>query len=222
MKVILALSILTYLSVFCLTASAQNMSHDNGITLSATAGTAFNDPASWFFYNRRTNDNDVVFTPGFSGTLAIGYGPFFSIKGLTVSCSFEAGFNNVRTSHTDVYVGTAQVELKRFPLLVWCKLTTQAPLSPFIRIGIGAMRVNFVERYSAASYENTQLDYWAFSLGAGAGIEYTTSDVLVLSLFVDSISGEGTHSERKSSGNVVGLFQRTIVIPFGLRVTLKL
>ena len=199
-------------------ARAQTVAPDQRFGITFSAGTVFNDPSSWSFIYGPSN---VLVRPGFSGGIGLEFGPV-QVSGTTeLRFSSDVCYSQTQTGVQDIADGTYLARWKRIPIMAWTKLTTRTTLSPYVRVGLGGMKVNFEEIISSNPIWSTSLNYWAFAWGMGAGLDWTLSDMFQMSISVDVIGAEGTQTILLN-GYERGLFIRTVEIPVGIRSTVSI
>lgn len=153
-----------YLKIFLLfcfigVAYSQNGNTSKSFYLTFSAGTALNNPVSYYFF-RETDDR--LINPGFYTSIAVGYGAFDLIELTQLFLSFSIGYTKVSTSEfqLEYFPSKAKLIIETFPMLFWSRLQTNSKLSPFIEIGIGFSKLNFIERYSDR-LNGASFSYWA-------------------------------------------------------------
>jgi hypothetical protein len=172
--------------------------------LSVSGGTCINNPVSHYFYGET---EDEIINPGWYVNLGLGYGPFKILDLTEFRLSITAGYTKVSTSvielkHTP---SDAQLIIETFPILIWGKLQTNTKLSPFIEVGLGASRLNFIERYSYYRLNGTSFNYWSLAYGFGAGLSYKLSVDFELVLAVDNLTNEKEHIEENDRYHEAGI-----------------
>jgi opacity protein-like surface antigen len=173
------------------------------VTFSASGGVGIVSDI-WHF----TVVKDVRVSPPRALGLGVGYGPFrcaydtrlfFSLEGL----SFTVGTREAELK--DYPFGTAKLRVNSAGGLVYASLSAPNRLSPFVRLGLGAARVDFEETYSSPRLKDVLMDYWAFTYGLGAGIRYAISPRLGISAFYEGIYIPGERRGRRSDGVPTGI-----------------
>jgi opacity protein-like surface antigen len=208
-------SILFLLTVWATFGRAQSEDR-RGLNLAFSIGTAFNDPGTWSFYG---GPNHVIVRPGISGNIGIEYGPFSVTSASQLYLCMDVGFTQTKTAEVEFQRnGTEQAKWTAVPILAWVRLTTNSSLSPYVQLGVGLINFRFVESHSIFSdYLDTDLQYWAFGWGGGAGVEWRMSDKIRLSLFVTHLSAEGTRTQPRWDGSLNGIYLRHVITPVGIR-----
>ena len=131
----------------------QGEDKNKNFSLNISGGISINNPVTYYFY-RETEDE--LIDPGFYLNFGVGYGPFKIIDITELYLSVTAGYTKVSTSVIELenYPSDAQLTIETFPIFVWGKLQTDTKLSPFIELGIGTSRLNFIESYSVRTKWN--------------------------------------------------------------------
>jgi opacity protein-like surface antigen len=104
--------------------------------------------------------------------LGVGYGPFRFVYDTRFFLSVEGQSFAVGTSEAELRrypYGTARLRIESAAGLVYASLSAPSRLSPFVRLGLGAARVEFEETYSSTELRDILIDYWALAYGLGAG-----------------------------------------------------
>jgi hypothetical protein len=198
----------------------QGENNSKFFSLSISGGTCMNNPGSYYFY-RETEDE--IINPGLYVNLGIGYGPFRILDLTEFFLSLSAGYTKVSTSviELEYYPSNAQLIIETFPILIWGKLQTKTKLSPFIELGIGTSRLNFIESYSYR-LNGTSFNYWSFAYGFGAGLNYKISTDVDLALAVDNLTNEKEHIEINDRDHKSGINLRNSVYVYYLKVNVNL
>jgi len=174
------------------------------VTFSAWGGAGIVSSV-WHFYVVK----DVSVSAPRAFGMAVGYGPFgcaydtrlfFSLEGL----SFTVGTREAELK--DYPFGTAKLRIDTDLGLVYASLSTPNRLSPFVRLGLGAARVDFKETYSSPRLRDVVIDYWALAYAFGAGIRYTISPGVGISACYDGVYIPGDRRGRRSDGIPTGIF----------------
>jgi len=141
--------------------------------------------------------------------MGVGYGPFPCAYDTRLSFSLEGLWFTVGTREAelkDYPFGTAKLRIDSELGLAYASLSAPNRLSPFVRLGLGAARVDFAETYSSHRLRDVLIDYWAFAYGFGAGIHYTVSPRVGISACYDGIYIPGDKRGRRSDGIPTGIF----------------
>lgn len=191
-----------------------------GINLSAGLGgpTTGNHHFEYGLTNVKTR-------PRFSYSGGITYGPLEFISTSNVIISIEIATVEGGTPEKSIEKmqdGSAEFIIRVIPIMIWTTLITNDRLSPFIRFGLGASKVQFSELYEPSSLEDTEFEYQAFSWGAGAGLCYAFSPKASASLFADLYVTNGEHLEERKGGRVTGVFVRSSQGMLGIRLAYSL
>ena len=192
--------------------SAQSHEREGRFFLSASGGIAVNQPADYVLYWGPR----VLVNLGFSASVSAGYGPVWQVSGTEVHVLVDFAVSQTQTSDVQVSDSRAYAKWTRVPIIAWARITTNNVVSPFVEVGLGAMKVSFQETYDP-SFDNLKLDYWAFAWGAGAGIRWASSNSIRWSLFLDVSSGEGTRTTLRRNGRPGGLYLRSMITAIGIR-----
>lgn len=198
----------------------QSENKSKYFSLSLSGGTCINGPISYYFYGET---EDEFINPGLYVNFGVGYGPFRILDLTEFSLAVTAGYTKVSTSVIELehYPSDAQLIIETFPILIWGRLQTDTKLSPFIELGIGASRLNFIERYSYG-LNGTSFNYWAFAYASGAGLKYIISEDFEIALAVSSITNEKEHIEMNDRDHNAGINVRNVVYVYYLRVDYNL
>ena len=198
----------------------QSENKSKYFSLSLSGGTCTNNPISYYFYGET---EDEFINPGLYVNFGVGYGPFRILDLTEFSMAVTVGYTKVSTSVIELehYPSDAQLIIETFPVLIWGRLQTDTKLSPFIELGIGASRLNFLEMYSYG-LNGTSFNYWAFAYASGAGLKYIISEDFEIALAVSGITNEKEHIEMNDRYHNAGINVRNVVYAFYLRVDYNL
>ena len=199
----------------------QSESKNKFLLLSIAGGTCVNAIANTYFYDQ---SNDEIINPGLYFNFGVGYGPFDLVELTELYLSLTAGYTKVSTSKVQLerLPSEAQLIIETFPILFWVKFQTDTKLSPFIELGIGASRLNYIERYSWYRINTTSFNYWAFAYGLGAGLNYKISPVVEIALAADNLTNEKEHIEINNRDKKSGIKIRNSVYVYHLKVNINL
>lgn len=199
----------------------QSESKTKLLLLSIAGGTSVNSIANTYFYDQ---SNDEIINPGLYFNFGVGYGPFELVELAELYLSITAGYTKVSTSKVQLerIPSEAQLIIETFPILFWVKFQTDTKLSPFIELGIGASRLNYIERYSWNRINTTSFNYWAFAYGLGAGLKYKISPIVEVALAADNLTNEKEHIEINNRDNMTGIRIRNSVYVYYLMVIYNL
>jgi len=208
------------LITFIGTVHPQNENNKQSFSVIISGGTSLNNPITYFFYSE---SKDKLINPGLCGSVGIEYGPFEIVDITQLFFSMSAGYTKVSTSEYQLenFPSNAQLIIETFPVLFWGKLQTDTELSPFIEIGIGISKLNFIERYSNR-LNGTSLNYWSLGYAFGAGLNYKISPKYEVSLVTHSLTNEKNKMVENDRGHLSGINVRNTVLAFSLRVNIKL
>jgi len=216
------MKVTTFLLVIFFTTliNPQSENRSKYFSLSLSGGTCLNNPVNYYFYGET---EDEIINPGLQVNLGVGYGPFGILDLTEFSMALTAGYTKVSTSVIELehYPSDAQLIIETFPILIWGRLQTDTKLSPFIELGVGASRLNFIERYSYG-LKGTSFNYWAFAYASGAGLKYKISAEVEIALAVCSITNEKEHLEMNDRDRYAGIKIRNVVYVYYLRVDYNL
>jgi opacity protein-like surface antigen len=151
-------------------------------------GTAFSPYTSWYFTDLCCTAYKVNL--GYSVGVGFESPDLLDLYNARLSSEIGITYGHASTGEISKYSEKAKFTLTSLPVMVWAKLKTTGTIVPYVKIGIGAERTEFIESYSIASQENFDIKQWFFSWGAGAGIDINCNKNMVISLFVDSIIKE--------------------------------
>ncbi len=198
----------------------QTDNQNQFFSINFSGGTSINNPITYYFY-RETEDK--LINPGLYGSLGIEYGPFEIIDLTEMFFSFSAGYTKVSTSEyqLDNFPSTAQLIIETFPILFWSKLQTDTRLSPFIEVGIGVSKLNFIERYTNR-LSGASFNYWSLGYGFGAGLNYRVSPKYEIALVAHNLTNEKHKMVENDRYHLSGINVRNTVLAFSLRVNIKL
>jgi opacity protein-like surface antigen len=183
-----------------------------------TAGTSLPYPSNYFF---TAGPYDVLVNYGYSYGLGISYGHFSVYDPAAIDFSIEAVQIQVQTPQEGMGSNSALMKNTCTSILAWTKLFVPAPLSPYVKIGIGGAKVVFDESYSSQFFQSTHFEYWAFSYSVGAGIDFAIATKFKLSFNIESIVAEREHIVSANRNNT-GVFVRSQFVPIGLVATIIL
>ena len=158
---------LRFLIIICFTSASysQDTKNNQSLFLTFSGGTALNNPINYYFYREI---DDQLINPGVHISLGVGYGSINFLELSQLYFNISLGYNKVSTSEFQLenVPSNAILIIETYPILLWSRLQTNTRLSPFIEIGFGVSKLNFIERYSkwlnGASFSN-----WAFGYGFG-------------------------------------------------------
>lgn len=190
-------------------------------SLSVAGGTSISNPINWYFYE--SSDYDII-NPGLYGNLGFEFGPIniLDLSQLFLSTSFSYTSVSI-PEHILIYDNSfAKLKIETLPILFWIRLQTNSKLSPFVEVGLGASHLQFNETYSVGFIDNASFSYWAFGYGLGAGLKYSCSDDLDISLAVQQLTNEKENIVEVNRVHRTGIWVRNVVIPIFLRVNVKL
>ena len=214
--------ILSVFMIFCFSGFIKSQENYNKkqFSLLISGGTCFNSPAGYYFF--RETDNKL-FNPGLYGSLGIEYGPHKIVELTQLFFSVSVAYTKVSTSEFDLnyFPSTAKLTIETIPILFWGKLQTDTRLSPFVEIGIGYSKLNFIEKYSNNSLNGTSFNYWALGYGFGAGLNYRFSESFELALGAQSLSNENENIVENDRDHKSGIAVRNEVNPIYLRLKIK-
>jgi hypothetical protein len=102
----------------------------------------------------------------------------------------EISYGKAKTTEITVRGDKADFQVTSIPIMFWIKLKSNGKLSPFIKIGAGAEKSEFVQSYHRLSVYSFNAEDWFFCYGIGAGIEFNLHNNFSISLFVDALTKE--------------------------------
>lgn len=200
---------------------SQPNQEDRNFSVFLSGGTSLNSSGNYFFYKET---EDVLFKPGIYGNIGIEYGGIDLLDLTQLFISISAGYSKVSTGEqllndTPTY---ANLIIETVPILIWAKLETKSRLSPFVELGIGGSWLNFDESYSMDFLKGTSFNYWALSLGFGAGVSYRISNIFDISIVIQNITSEKEHIEKNDRNHKSGIRLRGVIIPICMKLKIKL
>jgi hypothetical protein len=101
-------------------------------------------------------------------------------------------------------------------------LLCDSRLCPFIRLGVGAARVDFAELYSSDYLKDIEIEYWHFAYGLGAGVRYQATPRLALSVICDGVFVPSERLETTSDDRTTGVFRGLWGLWAGLGLGIRL
>jgi opacity protein-like surface antigen len=200
--------------------NSQENFNKGRFSLVISGGTSFNIPSNYYFF-RETDDK--LFNPGLYGSLGIEYGPFKIVELTQLFLSVSIAYTNVSITEFNLkyFPSTAKLTIETFPILFWGKLQTDTRFSPFVEIGIGYSKLNFMEKYSSNSLNGASFNYWALAYGFGAGLNYRISENFELALVAQTLTNENEKLVENDRNHKSGIAVRNTVVPLFLRVNIK-
>ena len=200
--------------------NAQSENKNKFFYVNISGGISINNPVDYYFYRETKN---TIINPGLYGNLGIGYGPFSILDPTELFLSLTGGYTKVSTSviELEYYPSDAKLIIETFPILIWGKLQTDTKLSPFIELGIGVSRLNFIERYSQG-LNGASFNYWSFAYGFGAGLSYKFSTDVELVFAADNLTNEKEHIEINDRDHKSGINLRNATVVYYLKVNINL
>lgn len=200
---------------------SQSDSTKRNFSAIISGGIAINDPINYYFF--RETEYTLI-NPGFYGSIGLEYGPIDIVELTQLFLSISAGYSRVSTSEQQLenFPSTVNLIIETFPILIWAKLQTNTKLSPFVELGIGYSKLNFLETYSNEALNGASFNYWALAYSFGAGLNYKISQNFELALVVQKITNEKEKIEENDRYHKSGILIRNIVVPISLRIKIKL
>lgn len=175
------------LLLFSFTIFAQS-NNDYLVITKINAGTTFSPYTSWYFTDLGCSAYKVNL--GYSVGVGFESPDLLDIYNARLSSEIGITYGHASTGEISKYSEKAKFTLTSLPVMLWAKLKTTGTIVPYVKIGIGAERTEFIESYIVASQENFDIKQWFFSWGAGAGIDINCNQNIIISLYVDSIIKE--------------------------------
>jgi opacity protein-like surface antigen len=220
-KNIMAKSILLLLILFNSFAIAQGEINPKLFSLSVAGGVSISNPINWYFYE--SSDYDLI-NPGLYGNMGFEFGPITILDLSQLYLSTTIGYTSVSIpDHKLRYDNSfSKLKIETLPILFWIRLQTNSKLSPFIEVGLGASRLQFEETYSVSFINDATFSYWAFGYGLGAGLKYSLSDEIDISLAVQQLTNEKENIVEANRSHRTGILVRNVVVPIFLRVNVRL
>ena len=173
--------------LFSCTLLAQS-NNDYLVITKIHAGTTFSPYTSWYFTDLCCTAYKVNL--GYSVGVGFESPDLLALYNARLSSEIGITYGHASTGEISKYSEKAKFTLTSLPVMLWAKLKTTGTIVPYIKIGIGAERTEFIESYKVASQENFDIKQWFFSWGAGAGIDINYNQNITISFFVDSIIKE--------------------------------
>ena len=188
------------------------------LALMARSGLLFPGATRWHFAG------DVASTqtkPEILGGVGVQYGPVVTVEGVILIPSLELAFGELGTADHQILSGTAAMTIQRLPVMLWCTLEAESPLSPFVRIGSGVCMTDIQETYTSTFYPSSRFHRWNFVWGYGTGLRYRFSSAFALSIFVDNWVTDASVTAENSWGSEIGLTGPYADTPAGLSLTIS-
>lgn len=185
-----------------------------------SAGTALNTPINYYFFGET---KDRILNPGVYGNIGLQYGPFKVIDLSELFFSVSVAYTKVSTSEFQLenFPSNAQLTIETFPVLCWCRLKTNTKISPFVEIGMGISKLNFIEKYSDR-LNGTSFSHWALATCFGAGINYDISENIGIDIQVQVLSNEKEKLVENDRNHLSGIPIRNVVNTISLKAIIKI
>jgi opacity protein-like surface antigen len=199
----------------------QLQNQKSSLSLSVAGGMTYYVPQKYDFLQGGISS---LITPGIFGSIGIVYEPIALnlIKPTQISLSMELSFSNTKSEEPSNSNDYSQTELQNITAMVWTRLSIPAPISPFVRAGIGISRIKFQENYGSSFYQNINLNDYSLALGIGAGVELSISEEFLLSIFGDALYTRRDLPVFHNDGTPWTTLKIYGVSILGLRATVKL
>ena len=214
-------TILLIILCFANIANSQSNPSRKNFSVVISSGTSLNDPIAYYFYGQT---EAKYINPGYAGSAALEYGPFDIVELTQLFLSLSVGYTKVSTTEYEIndYRSTAKLSIETFPILLWWRVQTNTTLSPFVEVGIGISKLNFIEQYSSKRINSTSFNYWALGYGFGAGLNYKISNNIEIALVLQRLAIEKEKILKNNPDYESGIWVRNIVSPISLRFKLIL
>jgi opacity protein-like surface antigen len=125
--------------------------------------------------------------PGYYFGLGIESKDLVKIENIGVHFGLDVSYGSSSTDEVEIYYGPAKFELTSLPIMFWATIKSKGTIVPFIKLGIGAQRTQFIETYEANPQFNFDIKDWFFAWGIGGGIDFNFLERIKLSLFIEGI-----------------------------------
>lgn len=151
----------------------------------------FSGLSSWEFTTAYWYEDDYYsINPNINIGIGIETTDISLIDNAFLSFRLEASYGKAKTKQVFLANSKADFQVKSTPILFWTKLKSSGKISPYIKIGIGAEKSEFIESYYSKPELGFKVKEWFFCYGMGAGIDLNYFERLSLAIFVDTIIKE--------------------------------
>ena len=138
--------------------------HDNAsFTFVGAVGQSFSSWQDWHFggvISLGSKDNPIH--PGLALSGGLQYGPLVELQGIHFLISLESGYTELSPSKLVASSFTFDGGLRRIPIMIWGKVISKTPLSPFVRLGTGVARTEFWNIFTPDGGNSTRIHRWQF------------------------------------------------------------
>jgi opacity protein-like surface antigen len=115
--------------------------------------------------------------PGIAGRFAVKYGPILQFAGIQISPELSLSLSERRARATTA-TATFRYALQRVPLMVSLEAIAQTRFSPFVRVGLGTARTDFLYDTPSAPTSSFRFHDWQQCWELTGGINYSLSSSL--------------------------------------------
>lgn len=199
--------------------ASQLQKENQSFSLAIAGAIPFSSPPTYEFINNRFSAN---IPPGFFGSIGLIYAPIYLklIEPAVISCTAELSYSDLKSDEPSNVNLHSQMKLTHTRGILWLNLFVPAPVSPYVRMGLGITQVNFKE--VSASGINLFINGLSLALGIGGGVSLVLSNQIDLRVFGDAILTTTTFAVYDDNKTQYGIFQAGAEPMFGLGMSYKL
>jgi hypothetical protein len=215
-------STLVFLILVCQIATGGTRHRNPSFSIVGAVGQSFSNWQDWHFGGVISlGSEDKPIHPGLALSGGLQYGPIFELQGVHFLISLESGYTELSPSRLIGSSFTLEGGLRRVPIMIWGKVVSETPLSPFVRLGTGVARTEFWNIFSPDDGKSTRIHRWQYCWGVGAGLNYQISDLIALELYSDGWVTEDDLAFGPTDYRQ-GILGRFYVWSLGFRTTVEL